>query len=237
MTSLSKNARVAGLLYIVASALSLPRLIYIPTVLIVHGNANATANNIAAHEALFRWGIVTYLFAYALWIFVALALYRLFKEVNHALAVLMVILGALMPVPIAFVNLMTDAAALALARGPDFLSVFDKPQREALALLFLNLHHQVDLGYLIFAGLWLLPFGLLVYRSHFLPRLLGVWLITGCFGWLAVSLTGFLLPGHEDKVFAIVQPFTFGEVPIMLWLAVMGAKPRAAVAATPLSSA
>jgi Domain of unknown function (DUF4386) len=133
MTSLSKNAGVAGLLYIVASVLSLPCLIYIPTVLIVHGNANATANNIAAHEALFRWSVVTYLLAYALWIFVALALYRLFKEVNHALAVLMVILGALMPVPIAFVNLMTDAAALALVRGPDFLSVFDKPQREALA--------------------------------------------------------------------------------------------------------
>lgn len=236
MTTLSRNARVAGLLYIVASALSLPRLIYIPTALIVHGNATATANNIAAHEWLFRWGIVTYLLAYALWIFVTLALYRLFKEVSRTLAVLMVILGALMPVPIAFVNTVTDAAALLLVRGADFLSVFDKPQREAFALLSLNLHHQLDLAYLIFAGLWLFPFGLLAYRSLFLPRFLGIWLITGCFGWLAVSLTGFLLPGHEDKVFTMVQPFTFGEVPIMFWLAIMGAKPRAAVAATPSSA-
>ena len=227
MTSLSKNARIAGLLYIVASALSLPRLIYIPKTLIVYGNGSATANNIATHEWLFRFGIVSYLLAYALWIFVALALYRLLKEVNLALAVLMVILGALMPVPIAFVNTMNDAAALILVRNADFLSVFDKPQREAFAMLFLNLHHQVDLAYLIFAGLWLLPFGLLVYRSRFLPRFLGVWLIMGCFAWLALSLTGFLFPEHEDKVFTMIQPFGFGEVAIMLWLVIVGAKPRA----------
>jgi hypothetical protein len=216
--------------------LSLPRLIYIPRILIVHGNATATANNIAAHESLFRWSIVSYLLAYVLWIFVVLALYRLLKEVNQALAVVMVILGALMPVPIAFVNTMTDAAALLLVRGADFLSVFDKPQREALALLFLNLHHQLDLAYLIFAGLWLLSFGLLVYRSRFLPRFLGVWLIMGCFAWLAVSFTGFLLPGHEDKVFTIGQPFGFGEVAIMLWLAIRGAKPPTAVTATSSSA-
>ena len=78
-------------------------------------------------------------------------------------------------------------------------------------MLFLNLHHQVDLAYLIFAGLWLLPFGLLVYRSRFLPRFLGVWLIMGCFAWLALSLTGFLFPGGEDKVFTMIQPFGFGE--------------------------
>lgn len=77
---------------------------------------------------------------------------------------------------------------------------------------------------LIFAGLWLLPFGLLVCRSHFLPRFLGVWLMVACFAWLAFSVTGLLLPGHEDRLFTIIQPFTFGEVATMLWLAIMGAK-------------
>src|SRR5213080_871009 len=107
MTSLSKNARVAGLLYILASMVGVVRLLYIPTILIVHGNATATANNIVAHESLFRWGIVSQLLASVLWLFVPLALYRLLKEVDQALAVLMVILGSLMQVPIFFFNTVT----------------------------------------------------------------------------------------------------------------------------------
>ncbi len=70
MTSLSKNARVAGLLYIVSSVFGIVRLIYIPSTLLVSGNAAATANNIAKHEWLFRFGIVSYLLCSALWIFV-----------------------------------------------------------------------------------------------------------------------------------------------------------------------
>ncbi len=169
MTSLSKNARVAGLLYILASVVGVVRLMYIPSALIVHGNAAATANNIAAHELLFRLGIVSYLLATVLFLLVTLTLYRLLKGVDQGLAVLMVILGSLMPVPIFFVNSATDAAALLFARGGDFLSVFDKPQRDAFAMLFLNLHHHLDLANAIFWGLWLLPLGLLVYRSRFLP--------------------------------------------------------------------
>jgi Domain of unknown function (DUF4386) len=224
MTALSKNARVAGLLYILASAVGVVRLLYIPKALIVHGNAAATANNIAAHELFFRLGIVSYLVASVLFIFVTVALYQLLKGVDQGLAMLMVILGSLMPVPIFFVNIVTDAAALLFARGGEFLSVFDKPQRDAFTMLFLNLHHQLDLANAIFWGLWLLPFGLLVYRSRFLPRFLGVWLMVGCFAYLAFSFTGFLLPGHEDKVFTYGQPFMWGELATMLWLAILGAK-------------
>src|SRR5438874_1356073 len=127
MTPLSRNARVAGLLYILASAVGVVRLMYIPNALFVHGNAAATANNIAAHESLFRLGIVSSLLGSALWIFVPLALYRLLKGVDQGLAVLMVILGSLMQVPIFFVNSLTDVAALLFARGADFMSVVDKP--------------------------------------------------------------------------------------------------------------
>jgi hypothetical protein len=97
-------------------------------------------------------------------------------------------------------------------------------------MLFLNLHHHVDLANFIFAGLWLFPLGLLVYRSRFLPRFLGVWLMLGGFAWLAFSFTGLLLPGREAKVFTLAQPFTFGEVATMLWLAIMGAKEPLATA-------
>jgi hypothetical protein len=112
------------------------------------------------------------------------------------------------------------------ARGADFLSVLVKPQREAFALLCLNLHHQLDLANMTFAGLWLLPFGLLVYRSRFLPRLLGVWLMAGSLPYLALSISGFLLPGSEDTIFTIGQPLVWGEVATMLWLVIMGARPQ-----------
>jgi hypothetical protein len=164
MTSLSKNARTAGALYVLFSAFGVVRLLYIPNALIVDGNPAATTNNIAAHESLFRFGIVSYLLAAAGWIFVTLALYRLLKEVNRSLAVLMVILGGLMPVPIFFMNAVNDAAALMFARG-EFMTVFDKPQREAFVMLFLSLHHQGDLANEVFWGLWLLPFGWCTSRA------------------------------------------------------------------------
>ena len=223
MTSNSKKARVAGLLYL--SLLTAPlRLIYIPSKLFVSGNATATANNIAAHETLFRLGIVSDLFTGTMVIFLTLALYRLFKGVDQDLARLMVILGSLVSAPIYFLNTLNDAAALTLVRGADFLSVFDKPQRDALAMLFLRLHHHGVVANEIFWGLWLFPFGLLVYRSRFLPRILGVWLIINCFAYLAVSFTGLLFPQYEQMVFDSAFPAMLGEIAIMLWLLIKGAK-------------
>jgi len=224
MTSLSKNARVAGLLYILASVVGVLRLMYIPNKLFVYGNATETAANIAAHESLFRLGIASELLGAALWLFVPLALYRLLQGVDQTLAVLMVILGSLMQVPLFFVNTVTDAAALLFTRGGGYLYVFDKPQHDAFARLFLDLHHQLDLANLVFAGLWLFPFGLLVYKSRFLPRFLGIWLMIACFAWLAFSFTGLLFPAYQDKAFSITQPIALGEVATMLWLVIMGAK-------------
>jgi Domain of unknown function (DUF4386) len=220
-----RNAgRVAGLLYL--SLMGAPlRLIYIPNTLFVPGNATATANNIAAHEMLFRLGIVADLFTGTMSIFLTLALYRLLKGVHRGLAVLMVILGSLMVAPIYFLNTLNDAAALLLARGANFLSAFDKPQRDALVLLFLRLHGQGVLVNEIFWGLWLFPFGLLVYRSRFIPRLLGVWLMVNCFAYLATSFTGLLFPQFEATVSNIVFPVMFGELAIMLWLLIKGAEP------------
>ena len=224
--TLSQNARVAGLLYLVGSLFGIVRLVYVPNKLFVYGNAAATANNIAEHESLFRFGMVSYLLGAALWIFVTLVLYRMFKGVNHALAVLMVILGSLMVTPLFFVNTINDAAALRLIHGSDYLSVFDKPQRDALARLFLDLHHQLDLANSIFWGLWLIPFGLLIYRSRFLPRILGVWLILACFAYLALSFTGLLFPAYEDQVNNYGTPLFLAEIATMLWLLIMGAKEK-----------
>jgi hypothetical protein len=236
MNSTYNPGRVAGLLYLTLLGAPL-RLIYIPNTLFVTGNATATANNIAAHELLFRLGIVGDLFTGTMSLFLVLALYRLFKGVHQDLALLMVILGGLMVAPIYFVNTLNDAAALLFARGADFLSVFGKPQRDAFAMLFLRLHGHGVLTNEIFWGLWLFPFGLLVYRSRFLPRILGVWLMINCFAYLATSFTGFLFPQYEATVWNIVFPVTFGELAIMLWLLIKGARRHPLNAPTSSSAA
>jgi hypothetical protein len=210
-------------------------MMYVPGKLIVHGNAAATANNIAANETLFRLGIAGQLIGQAGFILVALALYNLLKGVNRRHASLMVTL-VVVQIPIAFLNELNSIAALVLVRGADSLAIFEKPQREALAMLFLNLHFHGLVVDEIFWGLWLFPLALLVYGSRFLPRFLGVWLgLTGV-AWVILSLTGVLLPQYYEKVFTISQPAFFGEVALMLWLVIKGGRPPALDAAT-LSSA
>jgi hypothetical protein len=148
----------------------------------------------------------------------------------------MVILGGVLPSAIYFFNVLNDAAALILARGADFLSVFEKPQRDALAMLFLRLHHQEVVAAEIFWGLWLFPLGVLAYRSRFLPRFLGVWLIINGLAYLAMSFTGLLLPEYEDMVSNVAFPAQLGEVAFMLWLVIKGAKPQPLDAASSSSA-
>ena len=220
----SNPGRTAGLLYLCLLGAPL-RLIYIPKTLIVPGDAAATASNIASHETLFRLGIFFDLVTGTMSIFLMLALYRLFKGIDKELAVLMVILGAFMVTPIYFLNTLNDVAALMFARGAEFLAVFEKPHREAFTMLFLRLHdHGVQVNE-VFWGLWLFPLGILSYRSHFIPRFIGVWLMINCFAYLAMSVTGILFPAYQETVGTVVFPFTFGELALILWLIIRGARP------------
>lgn len=226
MTSTRNPGRVAGLWYLLLSVLGPLRLMYIPSKLFVHGDAAATANNIAAHQLLFRFGIVTDLTCAIILIFLALAFYRLFKGVDQNLAVLVVILGGVMPALIDFVGVVSDAGALMMVRGEAFLSVFDTPQRDALAFLFLRLRDEQNTAAEILWGLWLLPLALLVYRSRFLPRFLGIWLAINGLAYVIISFTGLLLPEYQEKVFNISFPALTGELAIMLWLVIKGARPQ-----------
>jgi Domain of unknown function (DUF4386) len=215
----------AGLLYVLTSILGFFAMGYVPGKLIVHGDAATTAANIAASQTLFRFGIAAQLIGQAGFIFVALALYDLFKGVNKRNATLMMGL-IVISIPIVFLNEVNSIAALVLVRGTDFLTVIDKPQRDALAMLFLNLHHYGIVVAEIFWGLWLFPLGWLVYRSRFLPKFLGVWLILAGFAWVLLSLTGIVLPQYADKVDTYTQPAVIGEIVFMFWLLVLGAKPK-----------
>jgi len=227
MSSDRNPGRVAGLWYLLLVLIGPLRLMYIPSKLFVHGNAAATASNIAAHEWLFRFGIVSEVVGPVILIFLTLAFYRLFKGVDQNLAVLVVIFGGVMPGMIDLVGAVYDAAALMVVHGADFLSVFDKPQRDALAMLFLKLGDHQNTAAEILWGVWLLPLAVLVYRSRFLPRFLGVWLVINGFAYVLLSLTGELLPQYYGKVFNYGQPAFFGEVALMLWLVIKGATPPA----------
>jgi Domain of unknown function (DUF4386) len=218
-----KQARIAGAVYLLM-VLSAPlSLIYIPGKLIVRGNATATATNILNNENLFRVEIIGGLIGQVIFICLAAALHRLLNEVNRTWAGLMVGF-VLVSAAVGFLNELNNIAALILFRGADFLAVIDKPQRDALGMLFIRLHSQGHIINEIFWGLWLFPFGLLVFRSGFLPRLIGVWLMIGCVGWLALSVIALFFPLYYDVAFRMAQPVLFGEIAIMLWFLIKGAK-------------
>ena len=226
MSSTQKQARVAGFLYLLL-ALSAPiGLLYVPGKLIVSGNATATADNVRASEWLLRLGIASELIHQIIGVFLVLALYRLFKAVNEAHARQVVILGALVSSPIVFVNVLNEIAALILVKGANFLSVFEKPQLDALAYLFLRLHGQGIVVASIFWGLWLFPFGMLVIRSGFIPRVFGVLLLIAGFAYLASSFATLVLPQYAPLVAQVALPLEVAELPIVFWLLIWGAKTR-----------
>ena len=228
MRSTHNPGRFAGVLYLLMAIPAPFALIYLPRTLIVQGNATATANNITSSETLFRLGIVAELISQILFIFVVLALYDLLKEVNRRQARLMVVF-VLVSVPIAFLNEMNSIAALLLVRGVDFLSVIGKPQQDALAMFFLKLHGGGLAVVQIFWGLWLFPLGLLVYRSGFLPRILGILLIVNSFAYPILSLTYFLAPQYGALASRVMTLPEFGELWFILWLLIKGAIPKPSV--------
>jgi len=225
MNSTKKTARVAGLLYLLMTISGLFSLLYIPSAFIVHGDAAATARKILASEWLFRLGVASELISATIFVFLVLVLYELLQGVSRKLASLMVTL-VVIAVAIAFGNELNQLGALVLLRGGDFSSVFEERQRDALAMAFLTLHNYGFVIGMIFWGLWLFPFGVLVSRSGFLPRFLGIWLIAACFGYLASSFTSLLLPRFGPVVSQLAMAPEAGELAIMFWLLIKGAKDR-----------
>lgn len=217
--------RVAGLWYLSIVLVGPLRLIYIPSKLFVKGNAAATVANIAAHQSLFRAGIVSDLIGSVALVLLVLAFYRLFRGVDENLAVQVVIFGGIMPAVLNLVGVVDDMAALSIARGMDSMSVFSKPQLDGIAMFLLGLRdHQYTAAEILW-GVWLFPLGILIYKSRFMPRLLGVWIMLGGLSYVSLSLTGVMFPAYQGWVFKISQPVMFGELALMLWLLVKGARP------------
>jgi hypothetical protein len=217
-----RRARLVGLLYFLLVPLAIFGIEYVPSHVGVAGDAAATARNILASESLFRLGIVTTILSHlatdVLW---PLVLYQLLKPASRTAAVLMVLLS-LLGLPISLLNELNQVAVLLVLHGTVNPGGFTPEQANALAALFLNLHDKGTEIAEIFWGLWLFPYGYLVFKSGFLPRILGILLMIGCFGYLIPSLAGLVYPDLLTSLGLLPGLSSLGELLVPLWLAIKG---------------
>jgi hypothetical protein len=235
MKFLKRQSRIAALIYFL-NALPAPfAFLYVPSMLIVPGDAAATANNVRHSEVLLRLGMAGELFSATVIIFAMLAFYHLLKPVSqkHAMAMMILMLAS---VPISYINVLNDLAALTFARGPAFLSgVFDKAQLDAFVLFFFRLHIQGFVLAQIFWGLWLFPFGIAVWRSGFIPRFVSVAvMIAGC-GYVLSSSVSLFFPASAQGIGGLAMILGAGEL-AFLWLLIWGAKDQPSRRAAPASA-
>lgn len=224
LNSLKSTARRAGLLYFLILILAPLNLIYFPSLFIVPGNATATALKITSGELLYRVGIFVELLDGIIFLLLVSCLYELFKGVDRALARVMVLLVSVC-VAFSLVNLLNLIAPLIVLSGADFLAPFTKAQLDAIALGFLKLRSNGHNVAMAFWALWLFPFGMLVIKSGFIPRLLGYLLIIGGFAYLAVCFTAIVFPVYRSLVDRVALPFyAIGEPAIIFWLLIKGVK-------------
>ena len=222
MNSTRKTARLAGLLYFVASLVALPGLSFVPGKLFARGEVATTADNLRAHAGFLRLGIGSELVSSVIFVWLVLVLYRLFRPVSekHARAMALLIL---LSIPISMVGVLNEVAASLLVAG-DNLGAFGKAQLDTLAYLFMRLHGRGYAVAEIFWGLWLYPFGILVIRSGFIPRFLGYLLLVAPFGYLAGSINSLLLAAPSPLLDRIQSILSAAELPIIFWLLIWGAK-------------
>ncbi len=221
--SLKKTARLAGLLYFIWVLTGIYSMMFLPSKIIVKGDAVATANKILANEFLFRIGIINDLFSATICVFMLLVLYRLFKHVNEGQAKLMVILFFL-TLPVVFIMGAFNITTLMILKG-EILKTFELSHRQDLAMLFLNINNYGTLTIQLFWGLWLIPFGQLVYKSGFIPRIIGVFLFLNGAAYILSCFTSLLFPNYQTLVSQFAMPFyILGEISITLWLLIKGIK-------------
>ncbi len=214
----NRTARLAGALYLGLAPFSFFGIIYVPSVLIVPGDAAATASNIMASEGLFRTGILSHLIGQTIFIFLVLTLYTLLKPVHTGHARAMVVL-ALIGIPIAFLNELNHVAVLHMLNGIHDMTALTTAQLHTQMMLFLDLRASGIVIAQVFWGLWLLPLGYLIVRSGFLPKVLGILVIVGGLGYLIDSVILLRFP----TVSVTIGQFTFvGELLLPLWLLVKG---------------
>jgi hypothetical protein len=216
MTSLKRTARTAGLLYLLLIIATAYSHVYVPSQLLVRGDNAATANNILNNEFLFRTCVVVNLAGAIVFLFLSLTIYTLFKQVNNRLASSLVAVVAVQ-IPVVFVLGVFKLTALMILKN-------NSSQLPDFYMLFLEMNGYGMMTLSLLGGLWLLPFGLLVYKSGFIPRAFGVLLIIAAAGYIGDALVLLIAPNENVPQLLPYILFVLGEIPIMLWLLIKGMK-------------
>ena len=223
------TARIAGALYLGVIVTGIFTLMYVPSRLFAADNAALTFQKIVSSQSLLRWGIAGGLLCYTFFLFLPLVLYKLLHSVNKTYARLMVLL-AVLSVPVFFLNVQNLFSILSLVDGGQTRFGLTRQEIQSQTMLYLAQYDNGMRVVHIFSGLWLFPFGYLVYKSGFLPKILGIVLMLGCFGYL-VNFTGHtLFPGYSQTgISSVVSlPASIGEIGICLWLLIIGVKNKEA---------
>ncbi|WP_444895815.1 DUF4386 domain-containing protein [Microbulbifer sp. SSSA005] len=214
-------ARLSGLIYLLTILLGIFSLVYVPSKIpTAWENASLTAQNILEYEFLYRLGILGGILLYILFSILPLALYRTLAPVNRGCALLMVIFS-LTSIPFTLLNIVNKVDALTLLSGAEYLLTFEKEQIYTQVLLLLKSYSNgIQIIHALW-GLWLLPFGYLVYKSNLLPKILGILLMAGCLSYLVRFCANLLFPEYQIPAFIRV-PASLGEIGTCLWLLIMG---------------
>jgi hypothetical protein len=224
MESTSKVARSAGLLYLINIVTGIFSLEYVPSKIVVSGDPAATFNHLVASESLFRAGVAADVVAHAAFLLLPLVLYRLLGAVNRWAAVAMVAL-AVVSVPVDLVAIANQMDALTFLHDATVQHTLTTDQMHVAVRASLDAFDNKIVIAEMFWGLWLFPFGYLVFRSGFLPRLLGIFLMIGCFSYLISFFAQVLNPGYDVPDF-VMWPAAIGEIGTGLWLLVIGVRKR-----------
>ena len=220
MNSPKKTARLAACIFLGIFFLGMSTELFIRPGLLVPGDTAATVKNIAASESFFRLSLVSDLVRQVLLMALPLVLYKLLKPVNKTIAALMVIF-ALVGVPISMLNELNHFAVLLLSSGASYTAAFKADQLNALVMFFLELRKY---GTYIpqVLSFWVLLLGYLVFKSGFLPRILGILLMLGGLCYTVSAILFFLFPNFDTMILGL---FAFiGEALFYLWLLIKGVK-------------
>jgi hypothetical protein len=223
MNSTRNTARLAGLLWVLTAATAGFSLIYVRPKLIVFGDAAATVNNIIAFESLFRAAIASSILSQIFALFFGLTIFRLFKGVNKTLTMVF-LTSLLVGACVWVVNSLSNLGALTLVTNPDYVRAFQPDQLNAIAMTFLRMNNYgIGLGE-IFTALYLFSFGLLIIRSGYMPRILGILLMIGACAFPINTFTKIFIPQFYP---ALITRLTmvlnaFGPPATMLWLLIKG---------------
>jgi hypothetical protein len=209
-------ARMAGVFYVLTALTSVIGESFIPGRLVVPGNAAATANNILAHRHLFELGFASLLIAVVFSIALTVLFYELFKPVNRIISLTAAFIHLVGLSILAFSSLLLLAPLVVLSGK--YLVVFKVEQLQALAYMFLQLNIQAWNAFIAFFGCYCVLIGYLIFRSAFMPRIIGALMIFAGIGYLTFllpSLSSYLSPYN-------LVPAAFGELSLMIWLLAMG---------------